>query len=106
LQLDLEHYINSFSFLSFSFRFPLSDPETLPLWIAATGREKDWKPCKSSRLCGNHFEKSEYIIGHGKGVLKTKSIPTIEYRTEDMVCCLKIDWFKIKYILYLYNIYI
>ncbi|XP_060836092.1 rho GTPase-activating protein gacZ-like isoform X2 [Rhopalosiphum padi] len=65
-------------------RFPLSDPETLPLWIAATGREKDWKPCKSSRLCGNHFEKSEYIIGHGKGVLKTKSIPTIEYRTEDM----------------------
>uniref|UniRef100_A0A2S2NK91 THAP domain-containing protein 1 n=1 Tax=Schizaphis graminum TaxID=13262 RepID=A0A2S2NK91_SCHGA len=65
-------------------RFPLSDPETLPLWIAATGREKDWKPCKSSRLCGNHFEKSEYIIGHGKGVLKTKSIPTIEYRTDDM----------------------
>ncbi|XP_025201690.1 uncharacterized protein LOC112599140 [Melanaphis sacchari] len=65
-------------------RFPLTDPETLPLWIAATGREKDWKPCKSSRLCGNHFEKSEYIIGHGKGVLKTKSVPTIEYRLDTM----------------------
>ncbi|XP_027849022.2 uncharacterized protein LOC114128653 [Aphis gossypii] len=65
-------------------RFPLSDPEILPAWIAATGREKDWKPCKSSRLCGNHFEKSEYIIGHGKGVLKTKSVPTIEYRAKVM----------------------
>ncbi|XP_022168469.1 uncharacterized protein LOC111032442 [Myzus persicae] len=65
-------------------RFPLSNPETLPLWIAATGREKDWTPCKSSRLCGNHFENSEYIIGHGKNVLKTTSVPTIDYRVEVM----------------------
>jgi len=56
------------------------------LWIAATGREKEWKPCKSSRLCGNHFENSEYIIGHGKNVLKTTSVPTIEYRVDVMVC--------------------
>ncbi|XP_060864561.1 THAP domain-containing protein 1-like isoform X1 [Metopolophium dirhodum] len=63
-------------------RFPLSNPETLPVWIAATGREKDWKPCKSSRLCGNHFENSEYIIGHGKNVLKATSVPTIEYRVD------------------------
>jgi len=55
------------------------------MWIAATGREKEWKPCKSSRLCGNHFENSEYIIGHGKNVLKATSVPTIEYRVDTMV---------------------
>lgn len=65
-------------------RFPLTNPETLPVWIAATGREIGWKPCKSSRLCGNHFQKSEYIIGHGKNVLKTTSVPTIEHRVDVM----------------------
>lgn len=66
--------------ISYLFRFPLTNEETLPLWVAATGRAKHWKPCKSSRLCGNHFQKSEYIVGHGKGLLKTTAIPTIEYR--------------------------
>lgn len=70
------------AFLSFSFRFPLINNETLPKWIAATGREKEWKPCKSSRLCGNHFRESEYIIGHGKGVLKSSAVPTIDYRVD------------------------
>ncbi|CAI6355402.1 unnamed protein product [Macrosiphum euphorbiae] len=63
-------------------RFPLSNPETLPVWIAATGRGKDWTPCKSSRLCGNHFEDSEYKLGHGKNVLKSTSVPTIEYHVD------------------------
>uniref|UniRef100_A0A2S2QE34 THAP domain-containing protein 1 n=1 Tax=Sipha flava TaxID=143950 RepID=A0A2S2QE34_9HEMI len=64
-------------------RFPLTNSETLPIWIAATGREKGWKPCKSSRLCGNHFQESEYIVGHGKGVLKATAIPTIEYHIDN-----------------------
>lgn len=72
--------------LSFANRFPLSNQETLPLWIAATGRESEWKPCKSSRLCGNHFRESEYIIGHGKGILKSTAIPTIEYQVKIPVC--------------------
>lgn len=75
----------------------MSNAETLPLWIAATGREKDWKPSKSSRICGNHFQPNEYVIGHGKGVLKTTSVPTIEYRTDTVMVriilynCLKTD---------------
>ncbi|XP_050536695.1 THAP domain-containing protein 1-like [Daktulosphaira vitifoliae] len=60
-------------------RFPLGNAETLPHWIAATKREPEWKPCKSSRLCGNHFQESEYIVGHGKGILKSSAIPTIDY---------------------------
>jgi len=64
----------------------LTNAETLPLWINATKREKHWRPCKSSRLCGNHFKQSEYIIGHGKGVLKSTAIPTIEYRVNIPVC--------------------
>jgi len=88
-----------------SIRFPLSNPETLPAWIAATGRGNGWKPCKSSRLCGNHFKKSDYKIDHGKGVLKPTSVPTIEYRAKVMVCGLKISWFKIKIKSYLYNVH-
>jgi len=65
------------------------NPETLPVWIAATGKDEDWKPRKSSRLCGNHFVKSDYIIGHGKNILKPNSVPTIEYR-EDWFVCLKL----------------
>lgn len=59
--------------------------EVLPLWVAATRRENGWIPGKSSRLCGNHFKKDDYIVGHGKGVLKISSIPTIEYRSDIIV---------------------
>ncbi|KAL5239529.1 hypothetical protein ACI65C_006939 [Semiaphis heraclei] len=86
----LDYAGNLLLFLSFTFRFPLSNPVTLPMWIAVTGREKERKPCKSSRLCNNHFENSEYIIGpwamgHGKNVLKETSVPTIDYRVDAMV---------------------
>lgn len=45
----------------------------------ATRRKEGWKPGKSSRLCSHHFQKSNYIAGHGKGILKSSAIPTIEY---------------------------
>jgi len=79
--------MNLFSFLLFLFRFPILKPEKLPIWIAFTGRKNNWKPGNSSRICGNHFIESDYVIGHMKHVLKTTAIPTIEYH--DMVCCLK-----------------
>lgn len=44
----------------------------------ATGR-KDWKAGKSSRICSNHFLKSQYKEGDQKGVLKSTAVPTINY---------------------------
>jgi len=72
--------INSFSF--FYFRFPLENKTTLPLWIAFTEREPGWKPTRSSRLCSNHFIKSDYTPDHKKNVLKPSAVPSIKDRVE------------------------
>ncbi|XP_015373242.1 PREDICTED: THAP domain-containing protein 1-like [Diuraphis noxia] len=61
-------------------RFPILKPKNLPIWIAFTGRGNNWRPGKSSRMCGNHFLKSDYVIDHKKHVLKITAVPTIEYR--------------------------
>jgi len=71
------------------FRFPLLNPVTLPFWKAATGNNKEWQPGQSSRLCSYHFEKNEYIPGHGKGMLRQTAVPTLECYPNVMVHCLK-----------------
>ncbi|KAF0761883.1 THAP domain-containing protein 1-like [Aphis craccivora] len=61
-------------------RFPLTNLTILAQWIVFTGKEPDWKPTKSSRLCCNHFIKSDYMVDHQKGVLKPTAIPSIYNR--------------------------
>ncbi|XP_026805243.1 THAP domain-containing protein 1-like [Rhopalosiphum maidis] len=81
-------------------RFPLTNTNILPLWIAITGKESDWKPNKSSRLCCNHFIASDYISEHKKGVLKPTAIPSIEYRVNVPVKLLKYyfyEWYSLEY---------
>lgn len=63
----------------------------LSSWITATGREKEWKPRQSSRICGNHFKKTAYQAGNGKGVLKETAIPTIRCHKLVVVCGFKSD---------------
>jgi len=66
----------------FYFRFPLKNKTTLPFWTAFTGKGPGWTPTHSSRLCSNHFIKSDYMVDHKKNVLKQTAIPSIKYRIE------------------------
>ncbi|XP_025193491.1 THAP domain-containing protein 1-like [Melanaphis sacchari] len=63
-------------------RFPLTNLNILPSWIAFMRKEAHWKPKRSSRLCSNHFIESDYKFKHGKGVLNPTSVPSIEYRVK------------------------
>ncbi|XP_026820303.1 uncharacterized protein LOC113558919 isoform X2 [Rhopalosiphum maidis] len=58
--------------------------ETLSLWKTATGQSIEWEPTQYSGLCGNHFEKTEYITNDGKGALKPTAVPTIKYCADFM----------------------
>lgn len=58
--------------------FPFKRPEILKLWIQAVRRE-NWTPSKTSRLCGEHFLPSDYVVKPGltAKLLKPDAIPSV-----------------------------
>ncbi|ENN70758.1 hypothetical protein HUJ04_001472 [Dendroctonus ponderosae] len=58
--------------------FPFKRTEILKLWIQALGRD-NWKPSKTSRICGQHFLSSDYIIKPGltANLLKPNAVPSV-----------------------------
>ncbi|XP_025207116.1 THAP domain-containing protein 1-like [Melanaphis sacchari] len=66
------------SFLS-GRKFPLQNPELNAKWIKAVGR-KGFIPTKNSRLCNNHFLKSDFktpVDGTYKLLLRDDAVPSI-----------------------------
>lgn len=59
-------------------RFPFKRPEILDMWIKAIRRE-NWKPSKTSRICGQHFVDTDYINKPGTSLklLKPEAIPSV-----------------------------
>uniref|UniRef100_A0A2S2NEK3 THAP-type domain-containing protein n=1 Tax=Schizaphis graminum TaxID=13262 RepID=A0A2S2NEK3_SCHGA len=60
-------------------RFPLKDPNKLQLWIDAVKR-KGFNPNNSSRVCNDHFLRSDFIPRPGgsyKLMLKGESVPSL-----------------------------
>ncbi|CAI6375176.1 unnamed protein product [Macrosiphum euphorbiae] len=61
------------------FRFPLSDAERLKGWLNAIGRI-GFVPNAGSRLCSDHFERSDFYDNPGgsyKLTLKNYAIPSV-----------------------------
>ncbi|XP_025204069.1 THAP domain-containing protein 1-like, partial [Melanaphis sacchari] len=61
------------------YRFPLRNPECNAKWIKAVGR-KGFIPSKNSRLCNNHFLKSDFktsVGGTYKLLLCDDAVPSI-----------------------------
>jgi len=61
------------------FRFPLSDSERLKGWLNAIGR-KGFLPNAGSRLCSDHFKRSDFYDNPGgsyKLTLKNDAIPSV-----------------------------
>ncbi|XP_039277668.1 THAP domain-containing protein 1 isoform X1 [Nilaparvata lugens] len=58
--------------------FPFKRPKLLKLWIEAI-RRKNWKPSKSSRICGAHFLSTDYLQkpGSTQKLLKPDAIPSV-----------------------------
>lgn len=48
------------------------------MWVNAIRRE-NWSPTKTSRICGEHFKKTDYVIkpGCNMKILKPDSVPSI-----------------------------
>ena len=70
-------YLSKISFLS---RFPLGPTQTglLDEWIKNM-RRANWKPCASSRICGDHFADDCYELdedGEKTNNLKKDAIPS------------------------------
>ncbi|XP_029345905.1 THAP domain-containing protein 1-like [Acyrthosiphon pisum] len=61
------------------FKFPLKDLNKLQLWIDAVKR-KGFIPNNSSRVCSDHFLRSEFVVRPGgsyKLMLKGESVPSL-----------------------------
>ena len=60
------------------FRFPTADKARREEWIKAVGRD-GWEPSRSSVLCCNHFEMSQFRVPPGlsrRAMLKVDAVPT------------------------------
>jgi len=60
-------------------QFPLKNPERNATWIKAVGR-KGFIPTKNSRLCNNHFVKSDFknpVGGSYKLLLRDGAVPSV-----------------------------
>ncbi|KAG5883930.1 hypothetical protein JTB14_003752 [Gonioctena quinquepunctata] len=58
--------------------FPFKRPDILELWIKAVRRE-NWAPSRSSKLCGDHFLPTDYMVKPGCSTkrLKPNAVPTV-----------------------------
>ena len=58
-------------------RFPMKNFELLRKWVQFVGKGSEWSPKPQSRLCGEHFEFSAFILSSSKLNLVSDAIPTI-----------------------------
>ena len=59
------------------YRFPTQNFELLRKWVQFVGKGEEWSPKPQSRLCGEHFEFSAFILSSGKLNLVSDAIPTL-----------------------------
>ncbi|KAG5877774.1 hypothetical protein JTB14_007210 [Gonioctena quinquepunctata] len=58
--------------------FPFKRPDILELWIKAV-RKENWAPSRSSKLCGDHFLPTDYMVKPGCFTKRSKpnAVPTV-----------------------------
>lgn len=69
-----------FKIIEIHFRFPVTNPDILNLWIKFTGRGSSWKPSRHSSICSRHFLPTDFREYCSRKCLKRNSVPTIEMK--------------------------